>query len=65
MAQTSDKVSGIAARLMNFSVRELDRLTPDQRVKFVNDVKTLAASALRQDETKGFRRVVNKLLGRG
>lgn len=55
--QTSSRVSSIAARLINFDVNDAQELrivgTSDDITEFCSDVRTLAASALGQDETPG------------
>lgn len=54
-AETSDRVSSIAARYTNLTpARLLAATARDSGLqKVVDDIKALAASALRQDETKG------------
>lgn len=66
MAQTSDRVSSIAAKYANFSIVHLAAATSssDKRNELIADIRTLAASALRQDEHRGFRGVITRLLSR-
>lgn len=58
MAQTSDRVSSIAARYADITPEELAALmepaTGPQDV--AKDIRTMAASLLRQDEVKGRRK---------
>lgn len=63
MAQTSDKVSKIAARLLHLDGTTLLGMTatPSIREATAKDIRTLAASALRQDETKGLRGLLKKV----
>jgi len=60
MAQTSDRVSSIAARYVNITSRELAQKRAGELVK---DIRALAASVLRQDETRGLRGLVRKVTG--
>ena len=55
MAQTSDRVSRIAARLMDFKAESLNRMDWADKVQHAEDVRAIAASALRQDQTPGKR----------
>lgn len=61
MAQTSDKVSSIAARYVNITTAELAKMDAAQ---LRNDVRSMAASLLRQDEVKGLRKLA-RLVGLG
>lgn len=54
-AQTSAEVSAIAARLMNINIIQIKAMDYDQLTVLLRDVRKVAASALRQDETKGKR----------
>lgn len=65
MAQTSDKVSSIAARYVNLDPDTLLALTatPASRVSTAADVRSMAASLLRQDEVRGVRKFIRKVLG--
>lgn len=63
MAETSDRVSSIAGRMAKLSPATV-RITaadPAQLNAFVKDVRTMAASLLRQDETRGLRRMLLKV----
>jgi hypothetical protein len=54
--QTSSRVSSIAARLITFTSDDFDQLAASSTtaiVAFCDDIRTLAASAMSQDETKG------------
>jgi hypothetical protein len=63
MAQTSDKVSSIAARYATMTADRLLSLTAtdEMRRQTAEEIKTLAASALRQDETRGLRKLLRKV----
>lgn len=65
MAQTSDRVSSIAAQLMNIEVADIiDAASePAKALALRNDIRSVAASAVRNDETKGSRFM--KLIGLG
>lgn len=65
MAQTSDRVSKIAARLIHMDADTLLALTatPGIRESTAADIRALAASALRQDESKGLRKLFKKVIG--
>lgn len=66
MAQTSDRVSSIASRWGRVSSEQIRAMcqTDECRLEeFASDVRSMAASLLRQDETKGLRGFVRKLLG--
>lgn len=65
MAQTSDKISAIAARYLNVSAATLIALTesPTSAMKLRDDIRAMAASLLRQDETKGLRKILRKIVG--
>lgn len=60
MAQTSDEVSRKAARLMNLTRAEVRDtvmdMQSDRLAELVRDIRAVAASALRQDEVKGWRK---------
>lgn len=66
MAQTSDRVSSIAARYANITAAELHSITSDavQRRQTAGELRTMAMSLLRQDEVKGFRKFIVKLFRR-
>lgn len=66
MAQTSDRVSRIAARLAKVETGDIFEACHGGTAKvqkLVDDIQAVAASALRQDETKGG--LVRKLFKRG
>jgi hypothetical protein len=63
MAQTSDKVSSIAARYVNFRF-PIRPVTMHEANKIESDVRAMAASLLRQDEVKGLRKL-GRILGIG
>lgn len=64
-AQTSDRVSSIAARYTNLTSRRLIVLTKDDAsaAKVAEDIRTMAASLLRQDEVRGLRKLIRKVTG--
>lgn len=65
MSETSDRVSSIAARYTTLTAARLIGLTATDRSaeQAAKDIRTLAASVLRQDETKGLRRFLKRLRG--
>jgi hypothetical protein len=65
-AKTSDRVSSIAARLVGVKAETLMALTAKQSTAEIlaNDIRTMAASLLRQDEVKGLRKLIEKVVGR-
>ena len=65
MSQTSDHVSSIAARYMNITPARLIALTAKDATAEIaaDEIRAMAASLLRQDEVKGFRKIL-KLVGR-
>lgn len=65
MAQTSDRVSSIAARYANMTAERVMAAAAKSSTAEImaGEIRTLAASALRQDETKGLRGLVRKLVG--
>lgn len=67
MAQTSDKISALAARYANITpARLLGQTAKDEGLKqTAADIRSLAASALRQDEQRGLRGLWRKVVGRG
>lgn len=67
MAQTSDKISSIAARYVNLTPERLIGITAtDDRLRGVTaEIRALAASCLRQDEVRGIRKLWRKVVGRG
>lgn len=64
-AQTSDKISSLAAKYATMTPDRLLSLTAtaELRRKTSDDIKSMAASLLRQDEVRGFRKIINKVLG--
>lgn len=63
MAQTSDRISGIAARMGRLTPAAV-RATAENPAAlnaFVQDARSMAASLLRQDEVRGLRKVLLKL----
>lgn len=65
MAQTSDQVSRLAARYLSMSTAALQKKvgTADGLNDVAADLRTMAASLLRQDEVKGLRRLIQKVTG--
>lgn len=63
-AQTSDRVSSIAARYTNLTAARLIGMTATDRSaeQAASDIRAMAASLLRQDETKGLRERVGGLI---
>lgn len=63
MAQTSDRVSSIAARFLNIKAETLMALTAKQSTAEIlaDDIRSMAASLLRQDEVRGFRKLIRKV----
>lgn len=66
MAQTSDKISSLAARYVGMSNTRFRQLAdnPESLNELAYDVRSMAASLLRQDEVKGLRGLVRKVVGR-
>lgn len=69
-AQSSDRVSNIASRVLRKSLPAMVQIDgtkyvilPDYQL-LLADAKTLAASVLRQDEQRGLRRLLRKVVGR-
>lgn len=56
-AETSDRVSAIAARYRTFTAQELMAAAddPERAERVAVEVRSMAASLQRQDETKGLR----------
>jgi hypothetical protein len=66
-AQTSDRISAIAARRVKLMPADLLTATPAECEAIAADVRSMAASLLRQDETKGPRQprgLISRMLGR-
>lgn len=51
--ETSSRVSGLAAAYMQVTGEKLVRMTADDMEGTANDIRTLAGSALSQDQTPG------------
>lgn len=64
-AQTSERVSKLAGRYVGITADDLLSLTttPELRAQTAGDIRSLAASALRQDETRGLRKLLSKVMG--
>lgn len=65
MARTSDRVSSIAARHAKIEPETVMALGARQSTATVlaADIRTMAASLLRQDEHKGLRGLIQKVTG--
>jgi hypothetical protein len=55
-AQTSDRVSAIAARYVNMPAKKLAMMTTGEAGVVLADIRALAASCLAQDEYRGQRK---------
>jgi hypothetical protein len=66
MAQTSDRLTDIAHRYWKVTPDTLLALTCNDaaRQRMAVDLRAMAASLIRQDETRGLRGLVRKVLGR-
>lgn len=64
-AQTSDRVSSIAARYANITPTRLLALTAKDSTleAAAEDIRSMAASLLRQDEVKGVRKLLRLVTG--
>lgn len=64
-AQTSDRISSLAARYRKITGDELLALTatPELREQTAADIRSMTASLARQDETKGFRKLLRLVTG--
>lgn len=64
--KTSDRVSSIAARLVNVKAETLMALTAKASTAEIlaNDIRSMAASCLSQDEHKGLRGLIRKVTGK-
>lgn len=60
-AQTSDRISKLAARYAGFNAVDLDKMSSAQRLMFASDVRSMAASLLRQDEHRGLRGLLRRV----
>jgi hypothetical protein len=67
MAKTSDRVSSIAGRYANLTPNQLAGMTATGKglAETTEDIKSMAASLLRQDENKGLRGFLRRLTGKG
>lgn len=65
-AQTSDRVSAIAARYVNLTPARLIALTARDSTAeaAAEEIRSMAASLLRQDEVGGLRTLIRKVTGR-
>ena len=68
-AQTGEHVSSIAARFINLQPDTILAMAASDgsRERLARDIRALAASALRQDETKGVRKIgamIKKVFGK-
>jgi hypothetical protein len=65
-ARTSDRLSSLAARFAKLTPETLLALTATDasRQQLTADIKSMAASLLRQDEVKGLRKLLRKVTGR-
>lgn len=63
MAQTSDKISSLAARYAGYTKLRLAEDASANREQLVADIRSMAASLLRQDGTKGLRGLWRKVTG--
>jgi ribonuclease HIII len=66
MAQTSDRVSSIAARYAGVTADEMLSMTASHQLRqeTAAEIRSMAASLLRQDEVKGVRKLLKKITGR-
>lgn len=62
-AQTSDRISSLAARYADISSAELMSLTISQAEVRASDIRSMAMSLLRQDEVRGIRKFIRKVTG--
>jgi hypothetical protein len=61
--QTSDRVSSLAASYVGITSRQLENLTPERSVAMAADIRSMAASLLAQDEVRGLRKLIRKVIG--
>lgn len=61
--QTTDRVSSLAARYVNITSRKLDTCTPEEAAAMAHDIRSMAASLLAQDEVRGLRKLIRKVIG--
>jgi hypothetical protein len=66
MARTSDRVSSIAARYAGVTADEMLSMTASQQLRqeTAAEIRSMAASLLRQDEVRGVRKLLKKITGR-
>lgn len=66
-AKTSDRISSMAARHVNIKAETVMALAAKASTAEIlaSDIRAMAASLLRQDEQRGLRGLVRKVLGRG
>jgi hypothetical protein len=57
-------VSSLAAKYANLDPLEIPWVGSAERDQFAADVRTMAASLLRQDEHRGVRRLLRKVVGK-
>ena len=62
-AQTSDQVSSLAAGYIKVQGKDFVGMSLREANIAAADIRTMAASCLRQDEAKGLRRLFRKLKG--
>lgn len=65
MARTSDRISSLAARYAGITKDDLLALTASDsmREQTAGDIRSMAASLLRQDEVRGVRGLIKKVMG--
>jgi hypothetical protein len=63
LKRTSDRVSSIAARYVNFGAQDFPT-TGERRAELARDIRSMSASLLAQDEVRGIRGRIRKLLQR-
>jgi hypothetical protein len=66
MSKTSDRVSSIAARYAKITPQELLARTATEFMckATAEDIRSMAASLLRQDEVRGLRKLIRKVVGK-
>lgn len=64
-AQTSDRISALAAAYIRTTPDDIEEAAADDRLaeKMSRDIRAMAASLMRQDETRGLRRFLKKIKG--
>jgi hypothetical protein len=65
MAKTSDRISSIAAQYIKIDGDHLLAKTATASLREItaDDIRSMAASLLRQDELKGLRKLFRKVVG--